>query len=156
MRQIKLARRLTIEQDLALRDPVAQQARESEYDPEYFFHSRDGDVKVLKEDGSVLLWVVHNSFQKEDCQRAYEHLKNVKGDPTSRPETVGSKREFRRRADGTLSNQFRAPAEKVQEYKKKGPRPMFSATSIGLAAFHTVASRRGRLNILTFFRIVGH
>src|ERR1700731_1568391 len=106
MQQVKLSRSLTIEQDLALRRPVPQQPIVSDYDPEYFFHSRDGDVQVLKEDGSILLWVVKNAFEPTDCQRAYEHLKNVKGDPTSRPETVGSKRVFRLRADGSLSKQF--------------------------------------------------
>src|SRR5882757_2239667 len=120
MRQLNLKRHLTDEQDLALREPKPLQAKETDFDQENYIESRQGDVQAFKEDGSLLFWVIKDAFDPAICLRAYDHLKQVNGDPTSRSEVTGGGQQTRKRADGSASNINASSPEKVLEYRNKG------------------------------------
>jgi hypothetical protein len=74
MRQIKLKRHLTAEQDEALRSPIPQKAKPEDFDPGNLVNPYE-DVEAFKEDDSLLFRVVANAFEMQDVARAYEHLK---------------------------------------------------------------------------------
>ncbi len=120
MPQLKLKRHLTNEQDLALREPKPLQAEAKDFDQENYVESRKGDAQGFKEDGSLLFWVVNNLFDSAHCQRAYDHLKKVSGDPTSRGSVTGGSTGYRLWPDGTESNINASSPEKIAEYKAKG------------------------------------
>jgi hypothetical protein len=120
MRLLKLKRSLSKEADLALREPTPLAPQLTDYDQKNFVHSADGEAKALKDDGSILFWLIPNAFEPTDLHKAYEHLKTVKGSCANRPETTGTTREMRPRSDGSESNQYRAPLEVVEKYKKMG------------------------------------
>jgi hypothetical protein len=116
----KLKRHLTSEQDLALREPTPLHAKEADFDPENLVESSRGDAQGFKEDGSLLFWVVKDVFSPGECLRAYEHLRTVNGDPTSRGEVTGGGHGKRDWIDGVESNITDATPEKKEEYKRKG------------------------------------
>jgi len=124
MRPLRLKRYLTSELDEALRSPVPQQARPEDFDPENLVKPYE-DAEAFKEDGSLLFRVIANAFELGHVARAYEHLKTVNGDPTSRPEVTGGGQETRKRTDGSASNIKASSPEKVAEYKKKGSKADF-------------------------------
>lgn len=125
MPQLKLKRHLTSEQDLALREPKPLQATEADFDRENYIESRQGDAQGFKEDGSLLFWVIKDAFEPGECLRAYEHLRKVNGDPTSRSEVTGGGQETRKRSDGSDSNIRDSSPEKKAEYKKKDSKADF-------------------------------
>jgi hypothetical protein len=90
-----------------------------DFDPENVIHPYE-DAEVYKEDGSLLFRVVAHAFEMGQVERAYEQLRSVKGDCTTRPEATGGNRELRPHADGSPSRQSRSSLSKVAEYKKNG------------------------------------
>jgi hypothetical protein len=61
-------------------------------------------------------------FDEIQTAAGYEHLKTVHGDCGTRPETIGAQRIFRKRADNSISKQYRADEKLVKEYRKGGCR----------------------------------
>jgi hypothetical protein len=92
----------------------------TEYD--LLLGSADGEVEVLKEDGSLLFHLIPGVFERADMERGFRHLKKVHGDCTTRPETTGTKNVLQRYADGLDTNMLRAPKEVTAAYRKKGCR----------------------------------
>ena len=124
MRPLKLKRHLTNEQDRALRSPVPLDAEEKHFDPENFVGPYE-DAEAYKEDGTLLFRVVADAFDMKHVLKAYEHLRTVNGDPTTRTSVTGGGRVTRPRADGTPSRQSRSSKAKSEEYKKKGVKADF-------------------------------
>jgi len=119
MQRLDLKRHLTSKQDENLRKPNPRHAQVRDYDPENFIQPGE-DAEAYKEDGSLLFRVVANAFDMGKVSRAYEHLRKVNGDPTSRPEVTGGGRGLRPRADGSLSKQSGSSKSKIEEYRKRG------------------------------------
>jgi hypothetical protein len=120
--ELKLKRWMTEEEDLALRKPLPLDGEISHYDEKNFVRPKDGEVKALKEDGSILFWLIPNVYDQNILTKAYKHLKMVKGDCGTRPEVVGARRELRKRVDGSVEKQLRTPTEIVKKYRKAGCR----------------------------------
>ena len=125
MPPLNLKRILTEEEDLALRKPVPIQGTEADYDEANFVRPEHGEVKALKDDGSLLFWVIPNVYDPAALKRAYDHLKTVNGDCATRPSTVAATRELRPRLDKTIGRQLRTPQEIVKKYREAGCRADF-------------------------------
>ena len=121
MRQLRLKRVLSKEEDEFLRGRGSRklkplQPTEKDFDPDKLIAPGE-DVQVLKdEDGSLLFMVLTGAFEMKDVARAYESLKTVKGDCTTRTEVTGGKNEKRKGA----SRQTGASEQKIVEYRRKG------------------------------------
>jgi hypothetical protein len=125
MRQLRLKRILTIEQDKFLRGAGDKklkplQPKLTDYDPENFVRPSDGETQIFEDDGSLLAWIIPNAFELDACQKAYDWLKRVRGDAASRPEVVGEKNERRVRGDSSLGKIQEVPQKKRLALKRKG------------------------------------
>jgi Oxygenase domain of the 2OGFeDO superfamily len=121
MRRLELKRILDSKQDKNLRVPKSRHATVEDYDSANFVGPFE-DAEAYKEDGTLLFKVVSQAFDQGMLDRAYERLKTVKGDCTTRPEATGLKNEMRPHTDGSESDQQRAPMSEVEKWREKGCR----------------------------------
>src|SRR6266404_4631041 len=104
MRRLELRRVLDSKQDKKIRFPKSRHARVEDYDSANFVGPFE-DAEAYKEDGTLLFKVVANVFDQGMLDRAYERLKTVKGDCTTRTDATGLKQEMRPHSDGSESRQ---------------------------------------------------
>lgn len=119
MRRLELKRHLDSKHDEALRKPKSRHAQVEDYDPANFIGPYE-DAEAYKEDGSLLFRVVAHAFERGLVDRAYEKLRSVKGDCTTRPEATGGEQEMRPHADGSESNQNRSSYSQQEIWRKRG------------------------------------
>jgi hypothetical protein len=121
MRRLELKRVLDSKQDKNLRVPKSRHAQVEDYDPANFVGPFE-EAEAYKEDGTLLFKVVAHAFDQGMLDRAYERLKTVKGDCTTRADATGLKNVMRPHADNSPSTQQRSPLSEVEKWHAKGCR----------------------------------
>lgn len=77
-------------------------------------------TKVYKPDGELLLALVKGFLDEGLCDNAFELLRQVKGDPSNRPEIVGKGARMRAvRKDGTVGLRVGVPSSVLKAYGGK-------------------------------------